>query len=236
MTIRCKVKSIEPLAINTFRVLLHPETPVEFKAGQYLMVEMGEKDKRPFSIASSPCRHQGELELHIGAAEENAYALEVVSRMQEAFKENKDILIDAPHGMAYLKESTRPMILIAGGTGFSYVRSILDHCISQALTNNIFLYWGARSKSQLYAFDELSAIQQEHTNITFVPVVEESEGLWAGKTGNVLQAVMSDFDDLSTYDIYIAGRFEMAGSAREQFTFNKKALVEHIYSDAFAFI
>ncbi|GAM65961.1 NAD(P)H-flavin reductase [Vibrio ishigakensis] len=65
MTISCTVKSIEPLASNTFRVLLHPETPVDFKAGQYLMVVMGEKDRRPFSIASSPCRHQGELELHI---------------------------------------------------------------------------------------------------------------------------------------------------------------------------
>lgn len=75
MTISCTVKSIEPLASNTFRVLLHPETPVDFKAGQYLMVVMGEKDRRPFSIASSPCRHQGELELHIGAAEENRYAL-----------------------------------------------------------------------------------------------------------------------------------------------------------------
>jgi aquacobalamin reductase/NAD(P)H-flavin reductase len=236
MTIRCKVKLIEPLASNTFRVLLHPKTPVEFKAGQYLMVEMGEKDKRPFSIASSPCRYEGELELHIGAAEENAYASEVVARMQDAFTEDKEIIIDAPHGEAYLKESERPILLIAGGTGFSYVRSILDHCISQGLTNNIFLYWGARTKAQLYAFEELNAIQAEQSNITFVPVIEDAEELWAGKIGNVLEAVMSDFEDLSNFDIYIAGRFEMAGSAREQFTFNKKALVEHIYSDAFAFI
>ena len=65
MTIECEVKSIEALACNTYRILLHPENPVSFKAGQYLMVVMGEKDKRPFSIASSPCRHQGELELHL---------------------------------------------------------------------------------------------------------------------------------------------------------------------------
>ena len=65
MTIQCKVKSIQPLACNTYQILLHPESPVPFKAGQYLMVVMGEKDKRPFSIASSPCRHEGELELHI---------------------------------------------------------------------------------------------------------------------------------------------------------------------------
>ncbi|CAM4239644.1 NAD(P)H-flavin reductase [Vibrio neonatus] len=236
MTIRCKVKSIEALASNTFRVLLHPETPVAFKAGQYLMVVMGEKDKRPFSIASSPCRHEGELELHIGAAEENAYALEVVKRMQEAQSHDGDIIIDAPHGDAFLHQSDRAMLLIAGGTGFSYVRSILDHCISQGLENSIHLYWGARAKSQLYAFEELSAIDSEYANIHFVPVVENDEGLWTGKTGNVLQAVMGDFSDLSQHDIYIAGRFEMAGSAREQFIFNKKAKIEQIYSDAFAFI
>ncbi|PMG95182.1 NAD(P)H-flavin reductase [Vibrio breoganii] len=236
MTIRCKVKSIKPLASNTFRVLLHPETPVEFEAGQYLMVVMGEKDKRPFSIASSPCRHEGELELHIGAAEENAYALEVVNRMHEALSNGSDIVIDAPHGDAALKESDRSMLLIAGGTGFSYVRSILDHCISQNINNPIYLYWGARSKSQLYAFDELTSIEEQYANIHFVPVVEDDEGIWTGKTGNVLQAVMQDFSDLSEYDIYIAGRFEMAGSAREQFIFNKKAKVEQIYSDAFAFI
>ncbi len=132
MTIKCKVKSIEPLACNTYQILLHPETPVAFKAGQYLMVEMGEKDKRPFSIASSPCRHEGELELHIGAAEHNAYASEVVEAMKKAQAEDGDIAIDAPHGDAWVKEeSDRPLLLIAGGTGFSYVRSILDHCIAQ---------------------------------------------------------------------------------------------------------
>ncbi|CAM3128859.1 NAD(P)H-flavin reductase [Vibrio rarus] len=236
MTVRCKVKSIEPLASNTFRVLLHPETPVEFKAGQYLMVIMGEKDKRPFSIASSPCRHAGELELHIGAAEENAYALEVVNRMQEALNSDGEIAIDAPHGDAHLQQSERSLLLIAGGTGFSYVRSILDHCISQNINNSIHLYWGARTKSQLYAFEELIDLDVQHDNIHFVPVIENDERLWTGKKGNVLQAVMADFKDLSEYDIYIAGRFEMAGSAREQFIFNKKAKVEQIYSDAFAFL
>ena len=54
MTIKCKVKSIQPLASNTFQILLHPEQLVAFHAGQYLMVVMGEKDKRPFSIASRP--------------------------------------------------------------------------------------------------------------------------------------------------------------------------------------
>lgn len=118
MTIQCKVQSIEPLACNTYKIILNPETALAFKAGQYLMVEMGEKDKRPFSIASSPCRHNGELELHIGAAEHNAYAFEVVEMMKTVLNGNGTVSIDAPHGEAWLKESERPLLLIAGGDRF----------------------------------------------------------------------------------------------------------------------
>ncbi|WP_423839992.1 NAD(P)H-flavin reductase [Vibrio mytili] len=237
MTIQCKVKSIQPLACNTYRILLHPESLVAFKAGQYLMVVMGEKDKRPFSIASSPCRHEGELELHIGAAEHNAYAIEVVEAMKSALATNGDIEIDAPHGDAWVQEdSERPLLLIAGGTGFSYVRSILDHCVAQNKTNPIYLYWGARDESQLYAKNELVAISEKYSNVHFIPVVEEAPVGWQGKVGNVLEAVSDDFVSLDSYDIYIAGRFEMAGAAREQFTQNKRAKRERMFADAYAFI
>ncbi|MEF1284928.1 NAD(P)H-flavin reductase [Vibrio sp. M250220] len=237
MTIQCKVKSIQPLACNTYQILLHPESPVSFKAGQYLMVVMGEKDKRPFSIASSPCRHEGELELHIGAAEHNAYAQEVVEAMKAAMENDGEVTIDAPHGDAWVREaSERPMLLIAGGTGFSYVRSILDHCLAQNRENEIHLYWGGRDERQLYAKQELEEIASKNSHVHFIPVVEDAGQEWQGKVGNVLQAVAQDFESLAQYDIYIAGRFEMAGAAREQFTLNKQALAENMFADAYAFI
>lgn len=237
MTVKCKVKSVRSLATNTFQILLHPEKPVDFKAGQYLLVQMAEEDKRPFSIASSPCRHQGEIELHIGAAEQNAYALEVVEVMKDALANNGNITIDAPHGEAWIREqNSRPILLIAGGTGFSYVRSILDHCLSKNLQQPIYLYWGGRNESQLYALDELQTIVSQNKTVRFIPVVEDSSAVWTGKVGNVLQAVSADFDSLSDFDIYIAGRFEMAGVAREQFTQQKQAKADHMYADAYAFI
>lgn len=237
MTIKTKVKSIETLACNTYKVLLQPEHAIDFKAGQYLMVVMAEKDKRPFSIASSPCRSNSELELHIGAADHNAYAIEVVDAMQLALKQQSTIEIDVPHGDAWLQEdSTDPLLLIAGGTGFSYTRSILDHCLAQNIHRPIYLYWGAKEPDQLYALEELKVLQQQHQNFIFVPVVETAESDWQGKLGNVLQAVMQDFDSLQQFDIYLAGRFEMAGAARELFTSNKQARRERMYADAYAFI
>jgi aquacobalamin reductase/NAD(P)H-flavin reductase len=237
MIINCKVKSIQSLASNTYQILLQPEKELLFRAGQYLLVVIGEKDRRPFSIASSPYREQGEIELHIGAAEHNAYALEVVDIMKTALKKGCDIVVDAPHGEAWLKEDTdRPLLLIAGGTGFSYIRSILDYCLSQNIQRQISLYWGARDRCQLYAYEELQKIEQTYKHVTFIPVVENSEDGWQGKEGNVVQAVCDDFESLADVDIYIAGRFEMAGIARQRFTQLKGAKSDRIFGDAYAFI
>ncbi|MDC0612626.1 NAD(P)H-flavin reductase [Vibrio sp.] len=237
MTIKCKVKSITPLACNTYKVLLQPSQSIPFKAGQYLMVVMGEKDKRPFSIASSPFRLEGELELHIGAAEHNAYAIEVVDLMKKSLAEGEEIEIDAPHGNASFKEdSDRSILLVAGGTGFSYVRSILDHCVEQKVNRPVHLYWGAKTADQLYAKEELELLVQNYSNISFVPVIEQAENNWTGKLGNVLEAIEEDFATLENFDIYIAGRFEMAGAARERFTQHKSARSECMFADAYAFI
>ncbi|SJL83467.1 NAD(P)H-flavin reductase [Vibrio palustris] len=236
MIVQCKVKSIEPLASHTYQILLQPQDAVDFKAGQYLMVVMGLKDKRPFSIANAPSQANGLLELHIGAAEHNAYAGEVIDAMRSALANDSLIEVDAAHGDAWVKDSERPLLLIAGGTGFSYVRSILDECLAQAWQQEIHFYWGAKDKEQLYVMDELTDIAKQYANVTFVPVLEQADDNWQGKTGNVLQAVHQDFESLADYDIYLAGRFEMAGAARTQFVENKQALVERMFADAYAFI
>ncbi|UXI01359.1 NAD(P)H-flavin reductase [Photobacterium sp. TY1-4] len=236
MSIQCEVKSVEPLACNTYRILLQPEQHLDYKAGQYLLAVMGEKDKRPFSIASSPCR-AGEIELHIGAADHNPFAMEVVDAMKAAMAAGRPFTVEAPHGDAWVREdSDKPLLMIAGGTGFSYVRSILDNCLSRGVTQPIFVYWGGRDECQLYAHEELQALAAQHRNLTYVPVVETAPANWQGKVGNVLEAVSDDFVSLSAYDIYLCGRFEMAGAAREQFIAEKGAERERMFADAFAFI
>ncbi|NLS14771.1 NAD(P)H-flavin reductase [Vibrio sp. SM6] len=237
MTTKCRVKTITPLASNTFQVILQPLTPIEFEAGQYLFVVMGANDKRPFSIANSPYSQGGELELHIGAAEHNRYALDVVDLMRDAQATNSEIDIDAPHGSATISlNSDRPMLLIAGGTGFSYVRSILDYCIAHNKPNPIYLYWGAKQEEQLYALSELRQLEKDQNHFHFIPVVELSAKEWKGKVGNVLQAIETDFESLEHFDIYIAGRFEMAGAARDIFTRHKHAKKERMFADAYSFI
>ncbi|CAI8801401.1 NAD(P)H-flavin reductase [Kosakonia quasisacchari] len=231
-TLSCKVTSVEAITDTVYRVRLVPEAAFSFRAGQYLMVVMDERDKRPFSVASTPDQHDF-IELHIGASELNLYAMAVMDRILK----DREIVIDIPHGDAWLRDDEeRPMVLIAGGTGFSYVRSILLTSLAQNPNREITIYWGGREEKHLYDLSELEALSVDHPNLRVVPVVEQPEAGWRGRSGTVLAAVLQDFGSLAEHDIYIAGRFEMAKIARDLFCNERGAREDRLFGDAFAFI
>jgi aquacobalamin reductase/NAD(P)H-flavin reductase len=228
---QCKVDKIEALTDTIKRVVLIPSTPVAFLAGQYLQIVMADDDKRPFSIANSP-RANGSIELHIGAEPGNQYAGQVLDKMLK----DKVIDIEGGLGNAFLqKVGTQSIVLLAGGTGFSYTLSILQQLLSQSLETSVQLYWGTRTKQDMYAFDELTDLEQQHPLFSFIPVVEIPEAGWTGKTGWVHNAVIEDIQDLANHQVYVAGRFEMAKVVRDDFT--KQGLPTNaLFGDAYAFI
>jgi aquacobalamin reductase/NAD(P)H-flavin reductase len=229
--IQCKVEKIEALTNTIKRIVIIPDSPLSFIAGQYIQIVMGDDDKRPFSIANAP-RDDGSIELHIGAEPGNQYSGQVIEKMLK----DKVIHVEGGLGQAFLNQAdSKATILLAGGTGFSYVLSILQQLLSKPLEAPVLLYWGTRTMSDMYAFDELSTLAQQHPLFTFIPVIELPEKDWAGRTGWVHQAVLKDIQDLATYQVYVAGRFEMAKVVRDDFT--KQGLpITSLFGDAYAYI
>lgn len=228
--ITCNVEKLEQVNDHVFIVELKSEQAFSYKAGQYLLVCMGENDKRPFSIASAP--HQSHLELHIGATKQNSYAMEVLDRMREQGK----IEVEVGHGEAYLKsDSQRPIILLAGGTGFSYVQSIALHLAQIKSQQKVLVYWGGKENQSMYANELMNNWQAQNNNFSYIPVVEHPEQDWQGKTGYVHLAAMEDNADLADYDIYMAGHFDMMKVVRDDFE-AKGCSREHLFADAFAYI
>ena len=229
-TIECRVEQITNLTPYVYKVLLAPNEAVTFKPGQYLNLVMAEDDKRAFSIASAP--HQPLIELQIGAFGEDSYAMQVIDKL----KSSDTITIEAPMGDAYLREeSDRPLLLMAGGTGFSYIKSMFEHLAEQASDRSLVVYWGLRTLDASYELAQTKAIVESLPNARFVPVIEQADDAWQGKSGLVHQAVMSDIASLEAYDIYLAGRFDMVGIVRTDFV-EHGANIDHMYADAFAFI
>lgn len=229
--IQCEVEKIEALTDTIKRIVLIPDSPLSFIAGQYLQVVMGENDRRPFSIANAP-RLDGTVELHIGAEPGNQYAGQVIDKMVK----ERVINVEGGLGKAFLRQpETNPTMLLAGGTGFSYTLSLLQQLLSKPLEGPVCLYWGTRTITDMYAFDELNTLMQQHPLFTFIPVVEFPEANWTGKTGRVHQSVLEDIQDFANYNVYVAGRFEMAKVVRDDFV--KQGLpAASLFGDAYAFI
>jgi aquacobalamin reductase/NAD(P)H-flavin reductase len=228
--ITCKVTKLDKVNKHVYLVELDAKEPLLFAAGQYLQVVMNEKDKRPFSIASAPGGHS--LQLHIGATEGNSYATEVIDQCVAL----GELTVEVGFGNAQLKEdSDRPVILLAGGTGFSYVQSIALQLAHIKPGHKVLLYWGGRHPQDLYARQAMGKWERSHNARQFIPVVEHPDDHWQGKTGYVHKAVLDDINNLNDYDIYAAGHFNMLKAVRDDFVAHG-ALIDHLFSDAFTYI
>jgi CDP-4-dehydro-6-deoxyglucose reductase, E3 len=191
--------------------------------------------RRSFSLANAP--HDDELlQLHVRNYLGGTFAEHVFTRMKE-----RDILrFEGPLGTFFLREdSDKPIIFVASGTGFAPVKSILEHAFHvRNLRGNerqMTLYWGNRTKADLYMADLAESWQRKHDNFTFIPVLSEAlpPDNWSGRTGLVHQAVLEDLDDLAGYQVYACGAPAMVEAAHKDFTKLRGLPEDEFFSDAF---
>ena len=228
-----RVVKMERLNEDVMRLFLKiPDNErMQFLAGQYIDILLSDGRRRSFSIANAPYDDQL-LELHIRLVEDGAFTPRVFNEMKE-----KDILrIEGPFGNFTLnEESTRPIIFVAGGTGFAPVKGMMVHAIQSELKQPIYLYWGARAKQDLY-LDSLPTAWREYSNFYYIPVLSapKPEDQWQGRTGFVHQAVLDDFSDLSGYELYVSGPPAMIDAMRPE-AILKGLPKEQFHFDSFDF-
>lgn len=233
-SILCDVDLIEALTPTINRVVLTPKAPVSFQSGQYLQLCLSDSDKRPFSIASTP--NESQLELHIGGAVADQYASQALAHLLQQHQLQQPVQVEVGLGNAQFRaDSDRPIILLAGGTGFSYIYSIARTIAHANVDRPVFVYWGVREENALYHNEVMQQWAHTNSKYRFIPVVQTPTATWQGRTGMVHQAVLDDFVSLEAYDIYVAGPFAMAGVVREAFI-KQGAHQEQMYADAFAYI
>ncbi|MBU2869550.1 NAD(P)H-flavin reductase [Colwellia sp. E2M01] len=237
-TVSCQVQSLTPLTTHVYKVLLKPSEKIDFIAGQYLNFIMTDQDKRPFSIASSP--NSELIELQIGAFVADSYPMQVIERIKASQASGEAITVEIPLGAAQLRtDSERPLVLLAGGTGFSYIKSMFEYLAETNSKRSVVVYWGLREENAVYELAETTATLAKLGDAKFIPVIEnidkDSATPWQGKTGLVHQVAMQDIENFEAYDIYLAGRFDMVGAIRSDFV-ERGAKLEHMYADAFAYI
>ncbi len=233
-TLPCRVARMERLAEDVMRLWLRlPEGQrLQYLAGQYIDILLADGRRRGFSLANPP-EDDALLELHIRRVPGGYFTGHVFTRMKEG-----DLLrFEGPHGTFFLREEgDRPIVMVAGGTGFAPMKAMIEHARHIGLSRPIHLYWGARDRDGLYLHALPQAWQAEMDHFHYVPVLSQPRDPqgWSGRVGLVTEAVAADWPDLSGVDLYMAGPPAMVAAGRTCFL--ERGLPEdRLFYDAFEF-
>jgi CDP-4-dehydro-6-deoxyglucose reductase len=234
-TLPCRVEKVEKPAddVAILKLKLPTGERLQFLAGQYIDILLKEGKRRSFSLANAPHDDQF-LQLHVRKSPGGAFSNYVFEQM----KERAILRFEGPLGTFYLRESSdKPVIFVAGGTGFAPIKALIEHMLFHKIPREIVLYWGARAKRDLYMPEVPGRWQQENANFTFIPVLSEPspEDHWPGRTGFVHRAVMDDFKDLSGYQVYACGAPAMIDAAKRDFTRLRGLPEDEFFADSFTY-
>ena len=151
-------------------------------------------------------------------------------------KEKEILRVEGPYGSFFLREdSSKPMILLASGTGFAPIKAVLEHMKFKASERQATLYWGGRRPQDLYMEDWLRQYLADAPNVRYVPVISNAvpDDDWRGRTGFVHRAVLEDFPDLSAYQVYACGAPIVVESARREYLAEAALPADEFFADAF---
>ncbi len=205
---------------------------LKFMAGQYLEILLKDGKRRAFSLANAP--HANTLlELHLRLIPGGQFTEYVFNEMPD-----KAILrLEAPFGSFFLREdTTKPIIMVAGGTGFAPIKGMIEHMLHNNIKRPVSLYWGAHARQDLYMTALAEAWAAEHPHIQYIPVLSDplETDQWQGRTGFVHQAVLDDFAQtgLAEHEVYCCGAPAMVAVAHADFVAAGLS-DEAFFSDAF---
>jgi len=218
--------------------IVHLQLPandrLQYHAGQYVEVILRDGSRRSYSMANAPHTQLEApgIEWHVRHLPGGLFTDQVFSSLKE-----RDILrLEGPFGSFFLRtDSDKPIILLAAGTGLAPIKAIVEHLQHIGSTRPTVLYWGCRSRVDLYLHDWALAMAARQPGLTYVPVLSQplAEDAWSARTGLVHHAVMHDHPDLSRHEVYACGAPVMVEAAHRDLVAQCALPESEFYADAF---
>ncbi len=226
---RARLLGKTALSSDVLALTLMPEQPVHYLAGQYLEFLLSDGKRRPFSIANAP-RADGLLELHVRKVAGGGFT----ETLFEHTEVGAEFLIDLPHGTFVPRaDSDRPLLFVAGGTGFAPIKALLEHFSTRNPEREAHLYWGARVAADFYLPERISEFKSAMPNLRYTPVLSE-QASFDTRYGTLHEAVLDDYPALNDFDVYMSGPPAMIAACRSAFLL--AGLPEdRLYYDSFDF-
>lgn len=242
MPVRVSLLEKKSHDVMLIRLQLPANDTFAYHAGQYVEFLLRDGARRSYSMANAPHTLAAQpgtappvgpgVELHLRHMAGGKFTDHVFGAMKE-----KEILrIEGPFGSFFLREeSSKPIVLLASGTGFAPIKAVIEHLQHLGLKRPATLYWGGRRPGDLYMHDWVLQKVTEMPMLSYIPVISDAlpEDRWQGRTGFVHQAVLQDIADLSGHQVYACGAPIVVESARREYSTQGGLPEEEFFADAF---
>lgn len=188
------------LTHDTTRVVVAPEAPLAFRPGQFAKVALDGLPgvARSYSFATAP-RENGLLTFFVRRVPGGAMS----GLLCDEDLVGRGITLHGPMGDFVLRGDSGALLFVAGGSGLAPVLSLLEDLVGRAVPREVTVLFGARTQRDLYAQDEIAALQARFPGtLRFVPVLSDAgdDAAWTGARGLVTEHLPADLaDDTRAY-------------------------------------
>jgi toluene methyl-monooxygenase electron transfer component len=204
------IRSLERLTHDIFRVQLKLEQPVAYVAGQYGSLSIpGNKEleatPRHYSFAGAV---SGEGTVSPSFFIRHVPGGEFTDWLFAEDRTGKRIQFDGPYGDFYYRESERPILCFAGGSGLAPIKALLQQMRADGQCRPVTLFFGARQREDLYWQDGLAQLAANWPEpFHYLPVLSEeaADSPWQGRRGFITEHLAAEVDDPGACDAYLCG-------------------------------
>lgn len=122
-----------------------------------------------------------------------------------------------PHGSFFLRETDRPVLLLAGGTGLAPILSIVRTMVATGSQRPVHLVYGASTDDDVVELDTITALAAELPQLTWDYVVSDPASSAPNK-GYVMSLIRDEHLYGGDVAVYLCGPPPMVEAVRTHFT------------------
>lgn len=180
------VHFLEAVPRTSFAISYRFQRPESFTflAGQYILLNLGEKEHtRPLSLSECP-EETDFLEIS-----KRDTASPFCKRLQ-ALKHGDEVRVTGPMGSFFADDTNRPLVLLAGGIGITPIRSLLKHLARKQSSRPITLIYGNENEDDMAFCPELEQLSLDNYHI--VHVLHQPKASYTGYRGFITTDIIRD--------------------------------------------
>ncbi|MCZ8270303.1 MAG: benzoate 1,2-dioxygenase electron transfer component BenC [Beijerinckiaceae bacterium] len=202
-----EVRQLSPTSIG-FAVRVKDAGQLSYLPGQYVNVSVpGTSQTRSYSFSSMP--REGVVEFLVRNIPNGLMS----SYLAGSARPGDALTLTGPIGSFYLRDVTRPLLFLAGGTGLAPFLAMLESLRHKETGQPIHMIYGVTNDTDLVELDKLAAFAAAIPGFTYVTVVADPASTHERK-GYVTHHLPDAALHCGNVDLYLCGPPPMVDAVR----------------------